>query len=79
MAEIAVVDLKGLRLLKSFNKTLRRVCRRKRHRRVGADAHHRRQRAEYLSLYLFGLLNPVVRSMRALCELGRTQRAKECL
>jgi hypothetical protein len=72
VAEISKKDLKGLRLLESFNQTLRRVSRRKRHQKVVVDPRRERQQEEYLSLYLFGLLNPAVRSMRALCELSRT-------
>ena len=32
---------------------------------------------DYLSLYLFGLLNPVVRTMRALCGASHLQRVQE--
>lgn len=76
MAEIAEADLKGLRLIKSFNKTLRQVARRKRHRRPGADPRRQARQREYLSLYLYGLLNPVVHSMRGLCRLSQTEAAQ---
>jgi len=33
--------------------------------------------ADYLSLFLFGLLNPVVRTMRALCAASQLQRVQE--
>lgn len=33
--------------------------------------------ADYLSLYLFGLLNPVVRTMRALCSASHLRRVQE--
>ena len=79
MAEIAAEDLKGLRLIQSFNKTLRKVCRRKEQQRSGGAAQRQFQQGEYLSLYLFGLLNPVVRSMRALCQLSRTESAQPFL
>jgi hypothetical protein len=79
VAEIAEEDLRGLRLIKSFNKTLRKVWRRKSHQRAGADPQCQRQQAEYLSLYLFGLLNPVVHSMRALCQLSQTESIQTCL
>jgi hypothetical protein len=75
VAKIVEADFKGLRLLKSFNKTLCRVRRRKGHQQAGADPQGQRQQAEYLSLYLFGLLNPVGRSMRALCQLSQTETA----
>ncbi len=79
VAEIAEEDLKGLRLIKSFNKTLRKVCRRKRHQRLGTSPQQQRQQWEYLSLYLYGLLNPVVHSLRALCELSQSGPAQERL
>jgi len=73
VAEVAEADLKGLRLIKSFNKTLRRVCQRQRHQHPGEDPRRQVQQREYLSLYLYGLLNPVVHSMRALCRLSQTE------
>jgi hypothetical protein len=79
VTEVAAEALKGLRLLKSFNKTLRKVCRRRRHQRPGVAPQRPLQQGEYLSLYLFGLLNPVVRSMRALCRLSRTESARPFL
>jgi hypothetical protein len=33
--------------------------------------------SNYLSLFLFGLLNPVVRTMRGLCEASRLERVQE--
>jgi hypothetical protein len=76
VAEIPETDLKGLRLIKSFNQTLRKVCRRKRHQSAGADPQRQLQQGEYLSLYLFGLLNPVVHSMRALCQFSQREPAQ---
>ena len=64
MDEIAAEDLKGLRLLKSFNKALDRVVNRQ-GRQVSDEDSESRRHAEYLGLYLFGLLNPSIRSMRA--------------
>ena len=32
--------------------------------------------ADYLSLYLFGLFNPVVRTMRALCAASKLERVR---
>jgi hypothetical protein len=42
-------------------------------------AHPERQLllADYLSLFLFGLLNPVVRTMRALCAASQLQRVQD--
>jgi hypothetical protein len=42
-----------------------------------ADSERRLLYADYLSLFLFGLLNPVVRTMRALCSASRLQRVQQ--
>jgi hypothetical protein len=42
-----------------------------------ADPRRRLLYSDYLSLYLFGLLNPVVRTMRALCSASQLQRVRE--
>ena len=41
-----------------------------------SDPQRRLQAADYLSLFLFGLLNPVVRTMRGLCAASRLQRVQ---
>jgi len=78
VAGILEKDLKGLRLIKSFHKTLGKVSKRlgRRHRSL-EDAKRRHQQGEYLSLFLFGVINPVVESMRALCELSQTESVRK--
>jgi hypothetical protein len=78
VAGLAKKDLKGLRLLKSFNKTLARVSQRVGHHASWDDPRRKREQAEYLSLFLFGVINPVVRSMRALCAMSRTKPGQAC-
>lgn len=73
MDKIAAEDLKGLRLLQSFNQALARVVSRQGGPVSGEEANVRQRQADYLGLYLFGLLNPAIRSMRALCELSGTE------
>lgn len=68
MDEISAENLQGLRLLKSFNKALDQVL--SRQGEDGERSKSMQRNADYLSLYLFGLLNPAIRSMRALCELN---------
>jgi hypothetical protein len=41
------------------------------------DPQRRLAYADYLSLFLFGLLNPVVRTMRGLCSASHLQRVQE--
>jgi Transposase DDE domain len=72
-------ELKGLRLLEQFRKTLRRVSRRRQPPDSPERAHCQRQREDYLCLFLFGVLNPVIRSMRALCELSQSERVQDRL
>lgn len=42
-----------------------------------SDPRRRVQYADYLSLFLFGLLNPTVRTMRGLCACSRLQRVQK--
>jgi len=42
-----------------------------------ADPQRRLLYLDYLSLYLFGLLNPVVRTMRGLCSASRLNRVRQ--
>jgi hypothetical protein len=67
VAEIERKKLKGLRLLRTFDKVLERAS-----RRHGDDDSHKRQQSQYLRLFLLGVINPVVRSMRALCEASQS-------
>lgn len=70
-------DLKGWRLVKDFEKRLKSAA--KHHGLDRSWSHPRRQlkHENYLSLFLFGMINPVVKTMRGLCaasHLGRLQR-----
>jgi hypothetical protein len=42
-----------------------------------SDARRQMQLEEYLSLFLFGLFNPVVKSLRGLCAASRFERVQE--
>ena len=41
-----------------------------------SDPQRHAQYADYLSLFLFGLLNPVVKTMRALCAASQLERVR---
>lgn len=74
---IDVRDLGRWKLISDFQQRLAAVS--MRHGMSGSFADSRRKMAmeHYLSLFLFGLLNPVVRTMRALCgasDIERLQR-----
>ena len=72
MSGLAPEDLRGMRQLKRFDKTLRRISAKG---GQGTDAERRRreQTAGYLGLFLVGIMNPVLRSMRALCLASQSQ------
>ena len=71
MAEVSKKDLRGLRLLRSFDKILRKATLGDSHR--GKEEKGKERQSEYLRLFLLGVLNPVAGSMRALCEMSRSQ------
>ena len=69
-------DLRNWKLLRDFQERLEAA--------LGGQPPHpswehpqrRLEAAEYLSLFLFGLLNPVLTSMRGLCQASRLQRVQ---
>jgi hypothetical protein len=74
------VDERALRhwkLLRAFRQALQRHTKGRPPHRSWRDARRRTTQADYLSLFLLGLFNPVLRTMRGLCaasELPRVQR-----
>lgn len=75
-------QLQGFRLLKQFLKVLGRVEKRSVLAPSWQEPRRQLQHSQYLSLFLFGLLNPVVRSMRGLCRASNLasvqRRAHTC-
>jgi hypothetical protein len=70
-------DLHNWQLLEAFQEALDRVFASAKLHRTFADPERQVGYGPYLSLFLFGLYNPVVESMRGLCgisELPRVQR-----
>jgi hypothetical protein len=65
------------KLLSHFREHLERVLDSNELNPSWRDPRRRLQTADYLSLFLFGLLNPVVRTMRALCQASRLKRVQE--
>lgn len=70
-------DLGRWKLIADFQQRLAKQC--ERQGLSGSFAHQRRKLevGHYLSLYLFGLLNPVVRTMRGLCEATDLKRLQQ--
>lgn len=75
--EIREKDLRGFRLLGHFQKVLERVESKFPPHRTFSDPRRRLDLAQYLSLYLFGLFNPIVDSMRGLCAATQLRAVQE--
>lgn len=70
-------DLGRWRLIADFQQRLQSLSGRMEVAATFADPKRQFQLEEYLGLFLFGLLNPVVRTMRALCRASHQQRVRE--
>jgi Transposase DDE domain len=70
-------SLKQWGLISQFQARLEAICKRRGLSGSFADPRRHLRVEDYLGLFLFGLLNPVVRTMRALCaasDINRVQR-----
>jgi len=74
--KISPRDLQRWRLIKGFRKTLRRVAKKYRLHPTFSDPDRSLNYDDYLCLFLFGLLNPVVRTMRGMCEASHLPRVQ---
>lgn len=75
--QLAEKDLRQWDLLRAFQGALAKRANPAQQHRSWADARRTCAYADYLSLFLFGLFNPVLKTMRALCaasQLPRVQR-----
>jgi hypothetical protein len=72
-------ELGRWRLIADFQHRLESLCGRMEVAPTFVDPKRRLQLEEYLGLFLFGLLNPVVRTMRGLCRVSREQRVREAI
>jgi Transposase DDE domain len=75
--EIAQKDLHHWRLLEVFREVLAEVSSQARLHPSFADPRRELGYAPYLSLFLFGLFNPVVESMRGLCSVSRLEKVQQ--
>ena len=71
---LRVRDLGRWRLLEEFQDRLGPVCERMGVAATFADTKRHLELGQYLGLFLFGLLNPAVRTMRALCAATHLER-----
>lgn len=70
-------DLQHWKLLEDFREALAQSVQEKDLHPSFQDPARRLKHAHYLSLFLFGLFNPAVKTMRALCAASRLQRVQE--
>jgi hypothetical protein len=73
--KISEADLRQWDLLGSFRERLRE-CSQKGLHSSWSDARRRVQYADYLSLFLFGLLNPALKTMQSLCSASQLKRVQ---
>ena len=69
-------DLSRWRLVEDFQARLRQAASRVALSPTWSDARRLLHYPDYLSLFLLGLLNPVVRTMRGLCRASRLERVQ---
>lgn len=70
-------DLSRWRLIEDFKRRLAQAAQECQLHPTWEDPKRLLAYTDYLSLFLFGLLNPAVRTMRALCEASQLQRTQE--
>lgn len=63
-------------MLESFQAALQPVCAKAQFHPTFSDPRRQLDYSSYLSLFLFGLFNPVVQSMRALCSVSRLEKVQ---
>ena len=69
-------DLRQWRVIEAFNKALLEMGPRVPAHPSWSDRQRQLKLSEYLSLFLFGLVNPVLKSTRALCEATQFSRVR---
>jgi hypothetical protein len=70
-------DLANWKLIDRFRQELARVVESARLPRTFSDPERTLTCSSYLSLFLFGLFNPVVKSMRAVCAISHLKKVQE--
>ena len=75
--ELKVEDLRHWRLIERFMETLEPVAAKNRMHPTFADPRRQLGYTSYLSLFLFGLFNPVVQSMRQLCAISELAKVRQ--
>lgn len=76
-AAIKENQLNRWRLLGEFNRQLEQALPEAELHPTWEDPQRRLEMADYLSLFLFGIFNPVITSMRGLCQVSHLARVQE--
>jgi hypothetical protein len=77
--KVTTKDLKNWDLIESFVKELSAVASKNQLHPTFSDPRRTLDYATYLSLFLFGLFNPVVKSMRQLCAITELDKVRNTL
>jgi hypothetical protein len=77
MPTVSARDLRNWRLMEQFQIALASVLRGRLVHRSFSDSGRKLALSDYLSLFLFGLFNPCVRTLRGLCEVSHLGRVHE--
>ena len=76
-AEIVEADLHHWRVLQEFDQALHRAAAQLEIHLADADRERQLSQGRYLGLFLFGLFNPVIESMRGLCAVTSLSRVQK--
>ena len=75
--EIVEADLRHWRVLEEFAQAVQRAAAKLEINLAEADAERTLSQGRYLGLFLFGLFNPVIESMRGLCAVTSLARVQK--
>jgi hypothetical protein len=76
-AEIVEADLHHWRVLREFEQAVQRAAAKLEINLAEADQERKLSQGRYLGLFLFGLFNPVIESMRGLCAVTSLSRVQQ--
>lgn len=76
-SEIVESDLRHWRVLQEFEQSLQRAAAKLEINLAGLDQERKLSQGRYLGLFLFGLFNPVIESMRGLCAVTSLSRVQK--
>ncbi|WP_395733585.1 hypothetical protein [Prosthecobacter sp.] len=78
-SKIEAAQLRHWKLIEQFQRVLDEVSPQHQPHRSEYDPRRTLHQRDYFSLFLLGLFNPVITSMRGLCQASRLQRTQRSL